>query len=236
MKKRVAAAVMAAMLCLSLAGCKKAKKKKCENFDLAEAATLMGAENYTKLENLVTTLEYQYDAISKGAKGDSTAVYNTLAGDQINEFLKVYPTSSGFKYLNVEDLQSFTYYFSFRKGEPNCMMNFAATAYVFKTEEAAKAFFEAYEPDSETTIKYFDMLGSDGSKEFGKTKTRDDGLMYRCYAVGGDDFGIRFEEGTYLLGNTVIDMTEAIGLYKNPDKQLNDVCDLLGIPRVEDVL
>lgn len=236
MKKRLAAAVMTAVMVFSVTGCKNPKKKKCENFDLAEAAELMGAEHYTKLENLITTLEYQYDVIKKGAKGDSTAVYNTLTSEQISGFLEEYPSSSGFKYLNLEDLQSFTYYFSFRKGEPNCMMNFASAAYVFKTEEAAKAFFEAYVPDPDTTIKYFDLVGADGSTEFGKTKTRDDGLQYRCYAIGGEDFGLGFEEGTYLLGNTVIDMTEAIALYKNPDKQLNEVCDVLGIPRVEDSL
>ena len=234
MKKRVAAAAMAAVVCFSVTGCK--KQKKCEHFDLAEAAVLMGAENFTMLDNLTTTLEYQYNLINKGSKGDSAAVYNTLSGDGINDFLKVYPTSAGFGYLNVEDLESFTYYFSFRKGESSCMMNFAATAYVFKTEEAAKAFFESYEPDPETTVKYFDLVGADGSTEFGKTKTRNDGLEYRCYAIGGEDIGIRFEEGTYRLGNTVIDMTEMIGVYKNPNKQLNEVCRLLDIPSVESSL
>lgn len=235
MKKRVAALAMAAVMCIGVAGCKKKEKPKCENFDLAEAAQLMEAEKFSEIELLDATMKRIQEDVSKRKEGETKAIYNTLDSSTVNDFLKVYPNAAGISLIKLDDLEKYTYIFSFQNGGSRCMKNMAGMCYVFKTEEAAQEFFDAYRPSTEDMFKYYELNGEmGGSMEGGKVKERDDGLQFRCYTLGGKDIMIRFEEGTYKKGKVVIDIFELVALYNGEKMQINDYCDMLGLPHPAD--
>ena len=235
MKKRVAAMAMAAVMCIGITGCKKKEKKKCENFDLAEAAELMEAEKFSEISLLSPTIKRIQEDILNHKKGDVKAIYNTLDSSTYNDFLEAYPEASGISMIKLEDLENYTYLLSFQKGGDRCLKNLAGMCYVFKTEEAAQEFFDAYKPSADDMIEYYELNGKmGGSMEGGKLKERDDGLQYRCYTLGGKDVMLRFEEGTYKKGKIVIDIFELVVLYNGESMQINEYCDILGLPRPGD--
>ena len=235
MNKRVAALAMAAVMCIGATGCKKKSKPKCENFDLAEAAQLMEAEKFTDISLLSATMKRIQEDMLNRKKGDTQALYNTLDSSTFDEFLEAYPEAAGISLIKLDELENYTYLISFEKGGDKCLKNLAGMCYVFKTEEAAQEFFDAYKPSTDDMLEYYQLMEkSNGSSEGGKTKERDDGLQYRCYTLGGEDVMVRFEEGTYKKGKVVIDIFEIIVLYNGESKQINEYCDMLGVPRPGD--
>ena len=235
MKKRVAALAMAAVMCIGVTGCKKKSKPKCENFDLAEAAQLMEAEKFSEISLLSATLKRIQEDVLKRKKGETKAVYNTLDSSTIDDFLEVYPNATGISVIKRDALENYSYLFSFQKGGDRCMKNLAGMCFVFKTEKEAQEFFDAYKPSAEDMFEYYELqVQSGGSMEGGKLKERDDGLQYRCYTLGGKDVMIRFEEGTYKMGKVVIDIYELVALYNGEPMQINEYCDVLGLPHPGD--
>ena len=235
MKRRVAALAMAAVMCIGATGCKKKKKPKCENFDLAEAAQLMEAEKFSEISLLSPTLKRIQEDVMKRKEGETKAIYNTLDSSTFNDFLEVYPNATGISTVKLDDVENYTYLFSIQNGGSRCLKHLVGMCYVFKTEEAAQAFFDAYRPSTEEMFEYYEIQGkSGGSMEGGKVKERDDGLQYRCYTLGGKDVMLRFEEGTYKKGKVVLDMYELVALYNGESMQINEYCDMLGLPRPGD--